>query len=88
MSNPTTQKLFDLVGKRSSILIRTTVVYGAFVKDFKKDPDFIARQRAKELLYEETIEKVKATVQNLFAQKQQVWSIAQVQQHCSRTLFG
>ena len=54
----------------------SAVLAQKIVKDFKKDPEFIARRRAKEMLYEEKIEKVKATVQKLFEQKQQVWTIA------------
>ena len=50
------------------------VLANRIIDDYRFKPSFLVKVRAKEQIYEERIERVTETVQNLIEQKSQVWS--------------
>ena len=49
------------------------------IKDFKNDSSLIARQRAKEEIFAEKVERVREVVQDMLESGQHVWSVGQVE---------
>ena len=45
------------------------VLAGHIIRDYRKNPGFILKVRAREQIYQERAETVKETVQNIFKQK-------------------
>ena len=57
----------------------TKALAAHLIRQYKRDPEMLARRFCKEEMHDEKVDRIRSTVQDLLDTKKQIWSVPYVQ---------